>query len=104
MDCKGCGDHGEVQKIPYIAYETECARHDRAQKRAYAVIALLVAVVCFMAVLLYRNNQKWLDYLGEYEVEEIDYSQDGRGINIIGDENETRQFNGTEIEDKAENP
>jgi len=104
MDCKSCGDHGEVQKIPYIAYEAECARHDRAQKRAYAVIALLVAVVCFMAVLLYRNNQKWLEMMGEYDFEEIDYSQDGRGINIIGDENETRQFNGAEIENSTENP
>ena len=36
--------------------------------------------------------------------EEIDYSQDGRGINIIGDENETRQFYGTEIENQTENP
>lgn len=104
MECKGCGDHGEVQKIPYIAYEAECARHERADKRKNWVIAFLIAVICFFAILLYMNNRKWLDYLSEYEVEEIDYSQDGRGINIIGNENETRQFNGAEIENQTENP
>ena len=92
MDCKGCGEHGEPQKIPYIAYETECARHDRTVKRLWIVIIVCIA-------LIFASNAIWLYVANQYEFETVDYSQDGRGINIIGNDNETRQSNGTETTD-----
>lgn len=99
MECNGCGENRDVQKIPYIAYEAECARHERAIKRLVWVI-----VACILLIVL--SNAAWLYAWNQYDYEEIsyDYSQDGRGINIIGNDNETRQINGAEVEDQATNP
>lgn len=89
---------GEVQQIPYIAYEAECSRHDRNVRRLVLVIVLCV---CLLVI----SNLAWLYVWQQYDYEEeiIEYTQDGRGINIIGNENEATQ-NGTEISDPEENP
>lgn len=31
--------------------------------------------------------QRWLEYLEQYDFESYEYSQDGQGLNIIGDKN-----------------
>lgn len=92
----GCGDCGgkpaDVQSIPYIAYEAECTRHDRVVKRLVAIIVVCIA-------LIFASNAVWLWFWNQYdyavEYEEVDYSQNGRGINIIGDENEVEQDGST---------
>ena len=72
----------ENTSVPYIVYESALARSERHLKRL--VIALVIAIV-----LIFASNAAWLwawvqyDYSGEETV----YTQDGEGINIIGDEN-----------------
>lgn len=73
------------QPIPYILYESEMARHERAIKR------LVIAIIVIISM-LFVSNLAWLyawnsyDYVGTETTTE--YTQDGEGINIIGDSNE----------------
>ena len=90
-DCKTCKDR-QARDIPYIAYEAECARHDRNIKRLAVVIVICIA-------LLVVSNLAWLYAWNQFDYvdESYDYTQDGRGINIIGNDNEAGQY-GTEID------
>lgn len=82
----------EQMTVPYIVFEGSMARSERHIKRL--VIALIIAVV-MIAV----TNIAWLILWNSYEYvgdSETTYSQDGEGVNIIGDKNNY----GTEIDDK----
>ena len=70
--------------VPYIAYEASIAREERHIKRL--VIALIIAIV-----LMFTTNAMWLvawlqyDYSGEETTTNSAIaSQDGEGINIVG--------------------
>jgi hypothetical protein len=73
----------EQMTVPYIVHESAMARSERHIKRL--VIALIVAVV-MIAV----TNIAWLWVWNSYEyvgdTTESTYSQDGEGVNIIGDD------------------
>jgi hypothetical protein len=85
MDCQNCKDRKTAEPVPYIVHESAMARNERTIKRL--VIALIVAVV-----LIFASNAAWLyvwqlyDYSSEETV--YTYTQDGEGLNIIGDRNE----------------
>lgn len=72
----------EQLTVPYIVHESAMARNERHIRRL--VIALIVAVV-MIAV----TNIAWLYVWNSYEYvgDSTTYSQDGEGVNIIGDEN-----------------
>lgn len=72
----------EQMTVPYIVYESAMARSERHIKRL--VIALIVSVVMIVA-----SNLAWLYVWNSYEHvgDSTTYSQDGEGVNIIGDEN-----------------
>ena len=72
----------EQMTVPYIVHESAMARSERHIKRL--VIALIVSVV-MIAV----TNIAWLILWNSYEYvgDATTYSQDGEGVNIIGDEN-----------------
>lgn len=86
----------EQMTVPYIVFEGSMARSERHIKRL--VIALIIAVV-MIAV----TNIAWLIVWNSYEyvgdTSETTYSQDGEGVNIIGDKNNY----GTESDDKENN-
>lgn len=69
-------------QVPYIVHESAQARSERIIRRL--TIALVLAVI-----LIFASNALWLwawmqyDYTGEETV----YTQDGQGINVIGDDN-----------------
>ena len=71
--------------VPYIVHESAQARHERITKRL--IIALIIAIA-----LIFISNAAWLwawlqyDYVSE--TTETTYTQDGEGVNIIGDSNE----------------
>ena len=73
-------------QVPYIVHESAQARAERIIKRL--VVALIVAVA-----LMFVSNGLWLyawcqyDYTGETTETETVYTQDGEGVNIIGDAN-----------------
>ena len=49
------------KQIPYIAYESEMARHERTIKR------LLVALV-ISAILLFASNVAWLWFFNQFDI------------------------------------
>lgn len=71
-------------QVPYIVHESAQARSERMIRRL--VIALVLAFI-----LIFASNALWLwawmqyDYTG-VETETV-YTQDGQGINVIGDAN-----------------
>ena len=73
----------ENTQVPRYYYEDTCARFERGHKRLF--IALVVAVA-----LLFASNMLWLWAWTQYEYvgENTTYTQDGEGVNIIGDDND----------------
>lgn len=81
----------EEKNISYFAFESVMARSERHIKRL--IVALVISVV-----LIFLSNLAWLyawcqyDYTGTET--ETTYTQDGEGVNIIGDSNDvTKQDN-----------
>lgn len=99
-------NENERIKVDYIVFEGEMARAERHVKRwQFAfVCALILALIAVLG--MYLEHRKTLEYLASYDYEtesyEYEYSQDGRGINIIGDDNEVTK-NGSESESTENN-
>ena len=111
MSCENCKHvQGELKEleapamVPLYAVEGSGYRRERTLRGtvivfcvALLVIALLVGAFGAFAYKLHIQtlerveaiNQHWLDYLSEYDFsgESYVYSQDGRGLNIMGDNN-----------------
>lgn len=86
----------EENNVSYVVFEGQMARNERITKRLIVVIIVLIAM-------LFASNAIWLYALNQYDYEvednSLNYVQDGRGINIIGHENEVNNesaFDGTE--------
>ena len=80
--------------VPYIVYEGAQARHERTVMRLIVIIIIAISM-------LFASNAIWLYVWSQYDTVEYDYTQDGRGVNIIGSENEVNQ-NGAEIDYESE--
>lgn len=73
-----------VNKVDYIVYEGTMSRMERTIRRLWILVLVLI-------VLLFGSNALWLYEWCQYDyVDEIEttYTQDGSGINMIGDGNE----------------
>lgn len=79
--------------VPYIVYESSMARAERQHKRLW--IALIVAVV-----MIVFTNIAWLYVWNSYEYvgDETTYTQEGEGVNIIGDRNRYESDDNTQDE------
>lgn len=79
--------------VPYIVYESSMARAERQHKRLW--IALIVAVVMIVV-----TNIAWLYVWNSYEYvgDETTYTQEGEGVNIIGDRNRYESDDNTQDE------
>lgn len=88
-------------KIPFIVYESEMTRNERDKKRLYAVIICLCIALIMSIIIAFVDrieiNNRWLMFLEQYNFESYDYSQDGQGVNIIGNENGV-DYNGATTE------
>lgn len=82
----------EENNVPYIVYEGSQARQERTVKK-------LIMIIVISIILLFASNAMWLYAWMQYDYssQETVYTQDGRGINIIGDLNEVSH--GTESDD-----
>lgn len=76
--------------VPYIVHEAEMARSERHIKRLW--VALIIGII-----VIFASNAVWLWYVSKYDFESYDYSQDGEGVNIIGDGNGV-DYNGAKDE------
>lgn len=91
--------------IRYL-WDTEQAKHERTVARFIkaiialsGVIVVMVAVIYLMHCSVVKTNQKWINYIEQFDFEDYGYQQDGRGVNIIGDMNGVDYQNyGTDIE------
>ena len=74
--------------VPYIVYESALTRMERLNKRLFIGLILTVA-------LLFVSNVLWLYAWNQYEYtsETVTYSQDGQGVNVMGDGNVTETNN-----------
>ena len=84
-----------AEHVTRWAHEGEVTRQNKVIHKL--IISLMIAVFLIFisnAIWLYS----WLQY--DYVSEEIVITQDGRGINIMGDENEVN--NGSKQEDSQE--
>ena len=64
-NCSNCGKEKEKtpETIPYIAHESAMARAERAAKRLWVVIILLI-------IMLVGTNAAWIWYESQFEVVE----------------------------------
>ena len=72
----------DILTIPYVVYESMQARDERQHIR-------LVHIIILLSILLAVTNVIWLVVFSQYdyvssEEYEIEASQDGEGVNIIG--------------------
>lgn len=79
------------ESVPYIVYEGTVARHERTIKRL--IIALIISIV-----LVFGSNFMWLHYVQQYDFESYEYTQDGEGVNVLGDGNGVN-YNEPEVSD-----
>jgi len=128
-DCNTCKEkRRDFEPVPYVAHEKSMARADRRERRHIAVhiisLVLIAACVAFCFILnkncldkieiinreclekIDKINKDWLDYIAQYDFEDYtetyQYSQNGKGVNIIGDNNGV-DYNGTKTESNDEN-
>lgn len=81
----------EREKSRYFI-EATAAALERTIKRLWILLLVLV-------ILLFASNGAWLWYISQYDFETYaeSYTQDGDGLNIIGDRNGVI-FDGADIE------
>ena len=100
MECKNCNEHQpNVEPIPYIAHEAAMARAERTIKRLFI---LLIVTVCLWFCSIFATVGGFLWYINQYDFESYEYTQDGEGLNIIGDGNGV-DFNVPETESAEKN-
>lgn len=81
--------------VPYIVHEAAQARAERQIKRQ-SVAIIIIAVTAIIAIFLtaFFIDKGWRDYFSECDIMNYDYSQDGEGVNIVGDSNGVDYSNG----------
>lgn len=70
----------EKKDVPYIVYEGAITHQERTIKRL--IIALVISII-----LIFASNAIWLHYIQQYDFQSYEYSQDGEGVNVLGDGN-----------------
>lgn len=95
MSCDECT---RAKNVSWAYVELLNDSHKASHKRMWVLVLVLV-------LLLAITNLLWLKAWNEYDYSTTEFTQDGRGINIIGDDNETeQQNNGIENSHPYENP
>ena len=84
--------------VPYLAYELMQVKHERTVRRL--IYALILSIF-----LIFASNAAWLyawcqyDYISEDLTSEVNYVQDGRGINNINTGTQGDVMNEPEVDD-----
>ena len=78
------------------------AQHEKDQQRLMSIIKKQWIVIIILISLLFGSFGLFVWYENQYETIDYsyDYSQDGQGTNIIGNDNEVD--NGAKVENKSE--
>lgn len=83
-------------QVDLVVFESTMARNERQVKRMWvALIVMAFLVLAAMGALLLQHKY-YIDYLSQYDFEstayEYEYSQDGEGLNVIGDNNGVTEY------------
>ena len=67
------------KQIPYIAYESEMARHERTIKRLLTALVISIVLLCV-------SNLAWLWFINQFDVatETVTQELDNGNANYIG--------------------
>lgn len=78
------------------------AQHEKDQQRLMSIIKKQFIAIIVLICLLFGSFGLFIWYESQYETIDYsyDYSQDGQGTNIIGNDNEVD--NGAKVENKSE--
>lgn len=88
-------ENKQLLTVPYIVYESEQARSERDKKRlTIGIIVISILAIVAVFVTGYTIDKGWRDYFSECEITSYEYSQTGKGVNIVGDSNGV-DYNGT---------
>ena len=81
-------------QVDLVVFESEMARNERQIKRMWVALIVMALLVVAALVALMVQHKYYLDYLSQYDFESVsyEYSQDGRGLNIIGSDNEVTSY------------
>ena len=113
MDCKKCEANNEKTPVtvPLFAVEGQSYRSNKTMRymvTIFCVALLIIAIVIGLCgIVVYRTNRDcldkveainayWLDFISQYDFDCDTYTQDGRGINIIGDGNGVTDYGTTD--------
>ena len=91
-------------QVPYIVWESAQVRSERTIRRlsiAIAVISVIAIITVFVTA--YLIDKGWRDYLSDSEIQTYEYTQDGKGVNIIGSSNGVDYKNESEVESQEDN-
>lgn len=125
MECNNCEHQHDKSpaQVPLFAVEGQSYRSNKTMRymvTIFCVSLLIVAIVIGLCgVVVYRMNRDcldkveainayWLDFMSQYDFsgDYTDYTQDGRGINIIDDGNGVTGYepevSDTQIHDETE--
>lgn len=93
MKCDECRQqNAAVQTIPYIAYEAECARHDRKIKQIVVSFILTIALMV-MAFVGYLVYDRYVDSQYEWVDESIELTTRGGGnASYIGNDGDINNY------------
>lgn len=94
-------DNDKIITVPFSALESERARNERQLKderdRHDKVKVWFFTIIIILIIALVGSNMAWLAAWNSYDFESYEYTQDGQGVNIIGDGNGV-DYNGAEAE------
>ena len=90
----------ENKNTGYVSEETFKYALD-AQREHYATIIkrLLIVFTIIIILMVVGVVSVVIYFLNNFEVDTVEYSQDGQGVSIIGDSNGVDYDNGTEAKD-----
>lgn len=108
MSCDNCSHSGEMKEVatvPLYAVESQSYRRERTIRATVIVFCVALLIIALLigacGVFVYRINRDcldkidginryWIDYIAQYDFANYsyEYAQDGKGLNIIGDNNE----------------
>lgn len=106
--------------VPWYAYQREIARADTRDKRiikaivavvvtAFAAVAVLVGVMTYQqrqfTRALQAQEERWISFIEQYDIDSYTetYTQDGRGLNLIGSGNEV-DYHGPDFAQEKSDP
>lgn len=100
-EIKAVKDTKEGISVPYIVHEGTIARFERTIKRL--IIGLIISVC-----LMFASNIAWILYINSFDMVSYEYTQDGAGVNLVGDGvgvnyGTTVESNGTQEKEEVEN-